>query len=75
MSKIEIRKSNKKAYKTFMCNNKIKYEVINSHKRLLGGSPTLEGAMAIANKQIERLKNDKLNSHLKVWIEELNDAK
>lgn len=68
---MEIKQSNKKVYKHIFCPKGVKYEVKNSNGGLLGGTWNLEGAKQIAEKFTNKYKNDKLNSHLKVWIEEL----
>lgn len=72
-NEIEIKKSSKKVYKHIYCPIEVKYEVYNSNGGLLGGSCDLESAKEIARKHIARYKNDKLNCHLKVWIEELKE--
>ena len=72
-NEIEIKKSSKKVYKHIFCPKGVKYEVKNSNGGLLGGSWDLEAAKEIARKKIAEYKDDKLNCHLKVWIEELKE--
>ena len=73
MNNIEIRKVNKKAYKTMLYPKTIKYQIRNSNGGVLGGSSNLEGAKKIAVRKIEEYKNDAWNKGMQVWIEELDD--